>query len=62
MAEVASPCIKLCRLDAADYCLGCGRSRMEIAAWSRASAADKALIVLRARERLELAVETAREN
>jgi predicted Fe-S protein YdhL (DUF1289 family) len=35
---------------------------MEIAAWSRASAADKALIVLRARERLELAVETAREN
>jgi predicted Fe-S protein YdhL (DUF1289 family) len=30
----ASPCIKVCRLDAQDRCYGCGRTRAEIAGWS----------------------------
>ncbi|MEO8459615.1 MAG: DUF1289 domain-containing protein [Dokdonella sp.] len=29
-----SPCIGICQLDDAGYCLGCLRSTREIAAWS----------------------------
>jgi len=30
-----SPCIKVCQLDLTDRCFGCGRTRSEIARWSR---------------------------
>lgn len=30
-----SPCIKVCQLDLTDRCFGCGRTRAEIARWSR---------------------------
>lgn len=30
-----SPCVGVCRLDAAGRCVGCLRSRDEIARWSR---------------------------
>jgi predicted Fe-S protein YdhL (DUF1289 family) len=29
-----TPCVGVCRLDAAGFCLGCLRSRDEIARWS----------------------------
>lgn len=32
-----SPCIKVCQLDRDDRCFGCGRTRNEIAGWSRMS-------------------------
>jgi uncharacterized protein len=33
-----SPCVKVCRLDAANnMCIGCGRLLSEIAEWSRMS-------------------------
>ncbi len=44
-ADVASPCIGTCSLDSSDLCVGCFRSRMEIARWSSASAAEKQAIV-----------------
>ena len=48
-APVASPCINVCVLDAAQaHCTGCGRSLDEIAAWSGASDAEKRAIVARA--------------
>jgi predicted Fe-S protein YdhL (DUF1289 family) len=28
-----SPCIKVCTIDKNGYCLGCGRTREEIAGW-----------------------------
>jgi uncharacterized protein len=35
---IASPCNDVCRIDAASgWCLGCGRSIDEIAAWASAS-------------------------
>ncbi|WP_442507697.1 DUF1289 domain-containing protein [Novipirellula sp. SH528] len=43
--DVASPCIGTCSLDPSDLCVGCFRSRMEIARWSGASAAEKQAIV-----------------
>jgi hypothetical protein len=39
---VASPCINICRMDAATgWCEGCARTIDEIAAWSRLDDADK---------------------
>lgn len=44
--QVASPCINVCRMDAASgLCLGCARSLDEIAAWSQASPAQRQAIV-----------------
>lgn len=40
--EVASPCVDVCRMEAArGYCEGCQRSLDEIASWSEYSAAQK---------------------
>jgi predicted Fe-S protein YdhL (DUF1289 family) len=41
----ASPCVRNCCLDAADICLGCGRSLEEILAWHRVDAAGREAIV-----------------
>jgi uncharacterized protein len=42
---VDSPCVKLCQLNAADICVGCGRTRAEIGAWSTLSDALKRQVV-----------------
>ena len=40
--DVPSPCISICRMDAASgFCEGCLRTIQEIAAWSRMADADK---------------------
>ena len=45
-AEVASPCIDVCRMDAASgYCEGCRRSLEEIACWSEYTAAEKRAVL-----------------
>ncbi len=52
--EVASPCVNVCRMDAASgYCEGCRRSLEEIACWSAYTAAEKraVLALLRVRSR-----------
>jgi len=44
--EVASPCINVCRMDAASgYCEGCRRSLDEIASWSSYTAAEKRAVL-----------------
>ena len=46
--EVASPCIDVCRMDAASgYCEGCRRTLEEIASWSTYSAAEKRAVLAR---------------
>ena len=44
-AEVASPCINVCRMDASGYCEGCRRTLEEIACWSAYSAAEKRAVL-----------------
>ena len=39
--SVPSPCTGVCRLDANNLCIGCGRLLAEIAAWSSASEAER---------------------
>ena len=46
--EVASPCVNVCRMDAASgYCEGCRRSLEEIAGWSVYSPAQKRAVLAR---------------
>ncbi|CCJ08773.1 DUF1289 domain-containing protein [Methylocystis sp. SC2] len=42
---VDSPCIKICELDQDGVCVGCGRTRAEIAGWMSMSDAQKAEVV-----------------
>ncbi|HEX3951803.1 MAG TPA: DUF1289 domain-containing protein [Steroidobacteraceae bacterium] len=46
-AEIPSPCIDICRLDAQGLCLGCRRTLGEISEWPHAGAARR-LEILRA--------------
>ncbi len=44
--DVPSPCISVCVLDASQsYCVGCGRTLHEIAAWMDMSADDKRRVI-----------------
>jgi predicted Fe-S protein YdhL (DUF1289 family) len=49
---VQSPCNKICTLDADNICVGCGRSRAEIAGWSQMSDGERRRVATRAKERL----------
>ena len=51
--EVKSPCVSLCVLSEEQVCLGCGRSRDEVTAWSRASVAEQREICRLAQARME---------
>jgi predicted Fe-S protein YdhL (DUF1289 family) len=42
-----SPCIKVCVLDAAARCTGCGRTIDEIARWAQMSAQEQWTVVAR---------------
>ena len=45
-AEVASPCVDVCRMDAASGCCeGCRRTLEEIASWSAYTAAEKRAVL-----------------
>lgn len=48
-----SPCIGNCCLNKQDMCVGCFRTLSEITAWSQASDARKAMIIIEARQRAE---------
>lgn len=44
--EVASPCVDVCRMDAANgYCEGCKRTLDEIASWSAYTTAEKRAVL-----------------
>jgi len=43
---ILSPCVRTCRLDG-EVCVGCGRTRAEIALWSRMSGDERAAIMRR---------------
>ncbi|MGJ0507817.1 MAG: DUF1289 domain-containing protein [Methylocystis sp.] len=49
---VESPCNKICTLNADHVCVGCGRSRAEIGAWSQMSDAERRRVVVKAKARL----------
>jgi uncharacterized protein len=50
---IQSPCNKICTLNAENVCVGCGRSRNEIAGWTQFSDGEKRRVVEKAKGRLE---------
>ena len=49
----ASPCNRICCLNHADVCLGCGRTLQEIKDWHVADRTQKLDILLQAQQRLK---------
>lgn len=46
MSDIASPCVKICVLDAtAGLCRGCGRTLAEIERWTRLTDAERARVM-----------------
>ena len=54
LPEPGSPCTGVCRLDAQDTCIGCGRVVSEIIEWPSAGEPRRLEIVEAARQRLYL--------
>ena len=52
-STTASPCVRDCCLDAAEVCMGCGRSLQEILRWHAASQDEREAILAAAKLRLE---------
>lgn len=51
-ASMPSPCISICQMDPqADICLGCYRTRQEIASWSRISLQEQRALLAVLNER-----------
>jgi len=57
--NVASPCIKVCVLDARNVCVGCGRTIDEITQWSRMTEEQQRQVCDSAQRRRELAAKPA---
>ncbi len=50
-ALTASPCNRVCSLNRSDVCVGCGRTRHEIASWSTLDGESKRRVLMNARSR-----------
>lgn len=52
-SDITSPCVKICVVDPeTDLCIGCGRTRTEIAGWLSFSAEERGEITNTLSERL----------
>jgi predicted Fe-S protein YdhL (DUF1289 family) len=56
--ETPSPCSGVCRLNAQQFCVGCGRTGSEIAEWLAANEPRRAAIRRAASARLETLAST----
>lgn len=52
--SVESPCVRICRLNADEVCVGCGRNLEEITDWSRLSDEEKLAVWAKLPERIAL--------
>jgi uncharacterized protein len=51
--DIETPCIKICVVDPeTQFCIGCGRTRMEIAAWLGMAATERTQIMMALPERV----------
>ncbi len=52
---IESPCVLVCSIDTATgWCLGCGRTRGEIAAWTAIDPAARRAVMVQLAERMAL--------
>jgi len=50
---IPSPCVQICRLNAEQVCIGCGRSVREVAEWASMSREEKIAALDSSRQRLK---------
>jgi uncharacterized protein len=43
---VFSPCVKICKLDTRGLCIGCFRTRDEIARWTEMSESERVAVIV----------------
>ena len=54
LPEIETPCIKVCVVDPeTGFCIGCGRTRMEIGSWLGLSPTDRKILMESLPERVE---------
>ena len=54
LPEIETPCIKVCVVDPdSGFCIGCGRTRMEIGSWLGLTSADRKTLMGSLGERVE---------
>ena len=54
LPEIETPCIKVCVVDPdSGFCIGCGRTRMEIGSWLGLTPADRQTVMASLGERVE---------
>jgi uncharacterized protein len=52
MSDIASPCVRICRMDLdAGVCIGCMRTMDEISYWTRMAGAEREAVMARLPER-----------
>jgi uncharacterized protein len=52
--DIETPCIKICVVEPeTGFCIGCGRTRMEIASWLGMNAAERRTVMEALPERVE---------
>nr|WP_144293036.1 DUF1289 domain-containing protein [Rhodoligotrophos appendicifer] len=60
---IESPCVNICVVDPdSDLCIGCGRSRMEIAGWVRMTPVQRRAVMLELPERLAVLTRNRRRK
>lgn len=59
---IDTPCDKVCKLNANQICIGCGRTVDEISSWRHLSVADKQQVIELAKIRLKTIVERKNAN
>ncbi len=54
MAQIETPCIQVCTIDwRSGQCMGCGRTRAEIAGWTKLSDDERTAVMQELPARLE---------
>jgi len=60
--KISSPCVNICKLDSHDVCLGCWRTRSEIARWTQMSEWERISIMAALPDRSAKAAVTTGPN
>ncbi|HLX70834.1 MAG TPA: DUF1289 domain-containing protein [Verrucomicrobiae bacterium] len=52
--NISSPCVNICQLDSQDVCIGCFRTRDEIARWTQMTDDEKSLVLAAVKNRRDI--------
>lgn len=53
MTTISTPCVRLCKLNAEQVCIGCGRTKSDIMVWTHIEETDRKQLMEEAKSRLK---------